>query len=572
MKNLSHMKNIRYYIVFILLVSLAGCDESLLEPNFDGSLKSEQVWSDPDFAQGVLIQAYNALPGFYAHYSGQFLDVATDNAVTNQYNTSIYQVGTGGWNPDTNPVGNWNNDYQQLYNINLFLEKGGDVSYSNVSEAKSKEISQRLEGEAYFLRAYYHYKLLRAYAGPDGSGNMLGVPIATQPLKPDSLFQPRASYDAVVDQIVADCDSAASLLPPDYVSGANEWLNTTQTGRADSVAALALKSRTLLYAASPAYNTDNDQQKWIDAAEAAYHAIEAMGGELPSIDYSNPGDFYHDPNHDEIIMRRYGSNNWMENNNFMPVLYGQGQTSPSHNLVEAFPMASGYPIDHSLASFDPQNPYQNRDPRLYATVLYNGASFKGTALKTFEGGRDAAGSSVNATRTGYYLRKWMSTEVSLQPGENSTDKHYYALFRKAEPFLNFAEAANEAWGPQTNGPGINMTSEEAMQELWDRVGYDSDQPLQIAALKGKEGFRDLVRNQRRIEFAFEGHRFFDLRRWKVSRDKLNASVKGVEIAEGGDSYSSYAVEERDYKDYMYYGPLPYDEVIKNNNLVQNAGW
>jgi starch-binding outer membrane protein, SusD/RagB family len=572
MKKLYPMKYILYSVIIVALVGIASCDEGLLDPNFDGSLTDEQVWSDPDFAEGVLIQAYSGIPSFYAHYSGQFLDVATDNAVTNRYEASIYNVATGGWTAAVNPVGSWNNDYQHLYHINLFLEKGLDAPFSRINEKKRKEIRDRLVGEAYFLRAYYHFRLLRAYAGPDGSGNMLGVPILTEALEPDQLFLPRASYEAVVDQIVTDCDSAAALLPPGYFIGADKWLNDTQTGRADSVAALALKSRVLLYAASPAYNTEKEQQKWIDAAEAAYEAIQAIGGDLPPLNYSKPGDLYHNPNHKEIILRRYAENNWMENNNFMPILYGQGQTSPSHNLVQAFPMINGFLIDNSQSNYDPQNPYQNRDPRLYATVLFDGAGFKGEMIKTHEGGRDASGSSVNSTRTGYYLRKWMSSEVNLKPGEINSDKHYFALFRKTELFLNFAEASNEAWGPQTAGTGMSMTAEGAMQMMWDRVGYISDFPLQIAALKGKEGFRDLIHNQRRLEFAFEGHRFFDLRRWKVSMNKLNAQVLGVKIPEDGGFLSTFVVEERDYKDYMYYGPLPYDEVIKNDQLVQNAGW
>jgi len=567
------MNRIIYYIsiLSIAVLGFASCEEALLKPNYDGSLDTKQVWEDPDFAQGVLIQAYNGIPGSHAHYGGQFLDVATDNAVTNAYDHTLYEVATGGWRNDNNPVGSWNHDYQQLYHINLFLENGLDAPYSLTSEEKRRQIRDRLKGEAHFLRAYYHFRLLRAYGGPDGSGNMLGVPIVIEPVKADELFKPRADYQACVEQIAEDCDSAAALLPAEY-DGDNEWLSSSQIGRANSIAALTLKSRTRLYAASPAYNAADDQQKWIDAAHAAFEVIQAIGEELPSIDYSNPGDFYHEPNHDEIIMRRYSQNNWLENNNFMPVLYGQGRTSPSHNLVESFPMVSGYHIDNAQANYDPQNPYQDRDPRFYATVLYNGAAFKDRTIHTYEEGRDAAGTSVYSTRTGYYLRKWMSSEVSLEPGETNTDKHYYALFRKAELYLNFAEAANEAWGPQTQGPGMNMTAVDAMQELWDRVGYESDIPLQIAALKGKDGFRDLIHNQRRLEFAFEGHRFFDLRRWKVSSDVLNAQIEGVEITQEGDSYNSYILEERDYKDYMYYGPLPYDEVIKNEQLVQNAGW
>jgi len=565
------MKRFNYYIIFLVLLGLVSCDEGLLEPNYDGSLKSEQVWSDPDFAQGVLIQAYNALPGSYSHYNGQFLDVATDNAVTNQYDAPLYNVATGGWQPNANPIGSWNNDYQQLYHINLFLEKGLDAPYSLVSEVKRQEIANRLKGEALFLRAYYHFKLLRDYAGPNASGEILGVPLVTKPLEPEELFKPRASYQACVEQIVADCDSAAAYLPQEY-TGENQWLSENQTGRATSIAAMALKSRTLLYSASPAYNTDGDPQKWVDAAEASYQAIQVIGGNLPEISYENPSGFYHDPNHPELIMRNYGTHNWMENNNFMPLLYGQGQTNPSHNLAQAFPMANGYPIDHSSSGYDPQNPYQNRDPRFYATLLHNEARFSDTTVQTYTGGRDAAGSTVHSTRTGYYLRKWMSETVTLKPGETNNDKHYYALFRKGELFLNFAEAANEAWGPQTAGGSVGMTAEEAMQEHWDRVGYESSVPLEIAALKGQEDFRALIHNQRRLEFAFENHRYYDLRRWMVPHDQLAAPVQGVEISESGNSYDTYVVEERDFKEYMYYGPLPYDEVVKNDQLVQNAGW
>lgn len=580
---------IKHLIYSLALLSLVftGCD---LEPQIENTFGDDATWSYPDYAEGVLLNAYAAIPGRIINYDNNFLDVATDNAVTNDFNSNIFQAATGGITPNFNPVGNWNRAYDQFRNIHLFLENGlgENVIYNRTDEEADQAYRERLEGEAYFLRAWWGFQLLQEFGGKTDSGIALGYPIVTKTVTEQELENPkdvkRNTYEECVAQILSDIERAMSLLPKQYKGGSNVT-GITGLGRADDQVAMALKSRVLLYAASPAYQNDDItkllgmgsfsvvdegayKMKWMAATVAAQEALDLVGN-VPGL---KEGHFTANKTPAEFIWRKYHNDRVIENLNFPPLDYGNGYTSPSQNLVNSFPAKNGYPIDDPNSNFDPEHPYDKRDPRLELNVLYNGESFLGDPLETFVGGKDSKEKNFSATRTGYYVRKWLALENLLNPDNLGSEHHYYVLFRKTELLLNFAEASNEAYGPLEIGPGNSMSALDAMEKIRKNAGIKNQDYIKSVAERGKDEFRKLVQNERRIELAFENHRFFDMRRWLLP---LNKDVNGIKITKANDStynYREYKVEARPFNNLRdYYLPIPYEEEIKSD-LINNLGW
>jgi len=238
-------------------------------------------------------------------------------------------------------------------------------------------------------------------------------------------------------------------------------------------------------------------------------------------------------------------------------------------------MINGYPIDHPTGNmgYTDQHMYTFRDKRLYMTVLYDGFNFinadstRSVLIETREGGNCMPGApnvtESNSTRTGYFLRKWLDTETSLIEGQTQGSHYYNVIFRKGELFLNFAEAAYYAYGWED--ANLGFTAKQALQEVRRRAGIIGDGF--IDEVSGDE-IIELIKNERRIELCFEGHRFWDLRRWK---ENLNEPIQGVEINKIG-TISRRTLLTPVYKDYMYYLPIPNDEILKTEKIVQNAGW
>ncbi|MAZ27639.1 MAG: RagB/SusD family nutrient uptake outer membrane protein [Cytophagaceae bacterium] len=576
------------------LISLASiavlaisCD---LDPVAVNTFEDEATWSFPDYAEGVLVNAYASVPLRFSNYNDNFLDVATDNAVTNSYGSPIYEVAVSGISPSTNPVGNWGTAYNQFRNIHLFLENGLNekITYNRTDSVADAEYRQRLKGEAYFLRAWWGFQLLQQYGGKTDDGRALGYPITTSTPTDEQLNNPkditRNTYLECVQQIVADIDTAVVYLPVRY-SGSSSVTGNSGLGRGDDQVALALKSRVMLYAASPAYQ-DNDvtqingmgdfsvldegayNARWVMAAQAAQEALDLIGN-VPGLEQA---DFNSNNTPAEFVWRKYHNDRVLENQNFPPFDFGGGNTSPSQNLVDAFPAANGYPIDDPRSNYDPSNPYENRDPRFYLNILYNGRDFLGDPLETFAGGNDSKDENPQATRTGYYLRKWLALQDLLNIENPSNTHHYHALIRKTEILLNYAEAANEAWGPMAVGPGMEMSALDALKKIRANADVDNTTYVEEIAVTGKDDFRKLIQNERRIELAFENHRFFDLRRWLLPLDQAVMGMNITRSTGGNLSYDPFVVEQRGFKDLRdYYLPLPYEEQVKSD-LTNNMGW
>jgi hypothetical protein len=230
-------------------------------------------------------------------------------------------------------------------------------------------------------------------------------------------------------------------------------------------------------------------------------------------------------------------------------------------------MANGYPITDAVNSkYDPTKPYTGRDPRLALYVVFDGSKMKSTTINTGVGGGDNAVDAIQtSTRTGYYLRKLLREEVNANPASPSSQQHFQTHIRNTELYLNYAEAANEAWGPDDKGTNA-FSAREVIAAVRKRAGITQPDNY-LTSLTTKDQMRTLIRNERRLELCFEGFRFWDLRRWKES---LNVPAKGVLI--NGTSFTYVTVEERSYDNsYMHYGPIPDKEVLKFN-LIQNKGW
>ena len=577
----------KIFLILCVVGLITSCDD-FFEPKLTNVKNNEIIKNDPNIVRGLLTYAYRAIPDNFETYWGDFLDCSTDNAVSNVLTSGINKMAyqDGFWTPFSNPLNNWSAEYDNIRHINDFINRGlgDDIIYYKSDLSKNALYRDRLKGEAYFLRAWCEFDLLRRFAGYDSDNNLLGVAIVTKVIPADDIpLLPRDSYVDCVTQIMNDLDTALNAGLQQSYEGASDILGSQNLGRPTTVACNALKSRVLLYAASPAFNPSGDKSKWEAAAKASKYVIDQIGTTLPDI-YNNATiseDFYNNDQCEELIMRKVaggknaGDNN-VEKRNFPPTvgLIGSGRCNPSQNLVDAFPMANGYPITDPASGYTNNNMYMNRDPRLDMVVLHNGSIFKGDTIQTYPGGNTVVGATgvtdLNVSRTGYYLRKWVSSRANLIVGNTIKDYHYFAVFRNVEMFLNYAEAANEAYGP--DDMTLGMSARDAIREVRRRAGIaKGGEDGYLSSLTTKEQLRELIRNERRIELCFEGHRFFDLRRWKESIVTPVSKVVTTKV-NGSFIYKNEVLDTPIYKEYMYFPPLPKNELLKSENLRQNQGW
>lgn len=593
------MKNIIKFLVVLLLFN--SC-EDLFEPAIENTRGLDAMHEEPLYAQGILGNAYILLP----YSSTPSSDVATDDAVTNNNSDAFLSIASGSWAANNNPLSRWQASRNAIQYLNIFLENTDNVNWSNIEIIRTM-YNDRLKGEAYGLRAVHMFFLLMAHGGRTPDGKLLGIPIVTSPENAASDFnRSRNTYQECVDQILSDAAMAIDLLPVDYgdisdgqipqkyqslgVKNAGDYNRVNGNhirGRITGRIVEAVRAQVALLAASPAYS-DETTVTWQDAANYAAVVLDRING-VSGIDLTG-GTWYVGDRIEglaagatpaEIIWRSdIGQSLDLERENFPFSAFGNGRINPTQNLVDAFPMANGYPITHQDGNFDPANPYVNRDPRLNTYIVVNesqqGPNNNVIVTGTYGDNNDVINrESGKSTRTGYYMRKLLRYDCNPAPKFNTEQKHYTARIRYTEIFLNYAEAANEAWGP-TNAGSHGYSAYDVIKAIRLRagVGIDNNDAYLESIKNDKDKMRELIRNERRLELCFENHRFLDLRRWKVSLDKLNETARGVQIDKVNDvlTYTPIDVETRNYKDYMYYGPIPYGEILKWSNLVQNAGW
>lgn len=570
-------KNIFYSILILAISCSAGCKKSgfLQDGEFSGGndITQAQLWANPDYARNFLNNVYASLSDRYDLDDGALLASASDEAVNSNQNSSVNILNNGTWSP----VKTFDDVYFAMYSgirkANMFLENidgavivPADETFplNNAANQGMEPQIARLKGQAYFLRAFFQFELLKRYGS---------FAIVTRTLTvTDDLDLPRNSFDDCVKQISADCEQAILRLP----LSPTEW-NTPLRGRATQTAAMALKARLLLYAASPLYNPGGDVAKWQAAADAAKRIIDTgkhgIYTSYPNIWLWNNGAF----NNETIFATATLNTNTIEQNN-APVSYdaANGRTNPTQELVDAFEMkTTGRMISDAASGYSATAPYTNRDPRLNFAIMYNGYTFKSKPVETFVGGKDGLGLNVNATKTGYYMRKYLSESASWA-GNSATVRRPWIFFRYAEVLLNYAEALNEAQG--TGALTQILTSLNTIRARTG-VAMPALQTTNPAAngyvAPTKEELRKRIRNERRVELCFEEQRFYDVRRWKEGEITFNKAVTGMRITQvspGTFTYAPFTVENRVFtaKNYLY--PISQNELNKAPKLGQNPGY
>jgi starch-binding outer membrane protein, SusD/RagB family len=561
------MRKYTLYILTAISLVVASCDRDLLDTT-PTTLSDEAVWADPSLAEAFILNLYTGIRltekeasqgeryiGFGRGFHWAMYASVTDEAVySNDDQTYLVQRGqlspsNFGWMSTT-----WGRSYRSIREANLALSKIDQVPITDERKAQ-------LKAEVRFVRAFRYFDLLKGFGGVPNMGDRV-----TQLSDDFSELYERKSIDETVDYIVNELDAVIGVLPSDPES-------TWERGRATTPAAMALKARVLLYAASPLYTGgSNDVSKWQDAADAAKAIIDLNKFSLVTNLSADPAENYRlffvsSPNTSEdIFAREYSTASpsmAMERMNAPNGYGGWGGNCPMQNLVDDYEMNNGLPITDGASGYDDQDPYTNRDPRFYATILFNGADYRGRQLETFlPDGQDSPDGNEpwNTSPTGYYLRKFLKESIGLNDWpEMGTSSWRY--FRYAEVLLNFAEAQNEATGP-------NSDIYDAVNQVRARAGMP-DLPGSLT----QDQMRDRIRNERRVELAYEEHRYFDVRRWLIAEVVENESAQGISITnDDGDLTFTpkQALTGKTFEPQHYWFPIPMDEInASNGQLEQN---
>lgn len=535
--------------IFIVAIGsslfFSSCKKDLLNRPIV-EIQQDDVFGNISYANQYLTDVYSSLPNNLSPLDGTFYECATDDARFGNGSNGAARLATGALTSFFNPDDKFVDYYKGIRKCNVFLENvaklpetdhGADIIFNSEKVAVLKP---RMVAEVVFLRAFFYFELAKRYGG---------VPIILKSLSVnDQINLPRNTFDDVIAQIVADCDAAYAALPAAAI-------NATQYGHATKWAAQALKARTLLYAASPLFNAGNDLAKWTVAANAAKPFFDGTANFPLTAQYAALFSGNTATNTEIIWARVFGNSNTLETQNY-PIGFASVQGNgvcPSQNFVDAFEMKTGVPSTTS--------PYANRDPRLAETVIYNGTTFNGRTIQTYTGGTDGPDKS-GGSLTGYYLKKLLLPTLNLQTGQ--TGQHNAIFFRSAELLLNYAEALNEAQGPvadvYTAVNRVRQRTSVAMPAL--PVGLTQDQ------------MRLRIQNERRVELSFEGHRYWDVRRWKIGTTAFNAPLQGMQITLNGatTTYTPYTIEQRSFTDKMNLYPIQLKELQSNSALVQTPGW
>ena len=546
------MMNKKYILILVSLICLSSACKKVddyLDKAEVGGMTPEQVFGNYALAERFLANVYASLPSEYAtKYSA-----ATDEAKSPHGTAPENQILSGVFSPSHNPYNVWTPNYQAIRKVNIFLENIDKVPVLNNDQQIGKP---RMKGEAHFLRAFFYAELYKRWGG---------IPLVLKSFAiNEDMNIARSSDEEVVNFIVNECNLAAGLLPEDYTAN--------HQGRVTKGAAMALKARTLLYAASLLHNPDNNKEKWVAAAQAAKDIIDLKKYSL----HDNYKLLFHTRISSEIIFQHTVNYTNYTLETFVPSQGGQVSIAPLQNLVDAYEMkngelpvisysTSGNPVVNPASGYDPNNPYQGRDPRFYMSILYNGAKWRGETVFTYSGApSDGINNGFNNTQSGYYLAKTVDENSSLTPVKRNGN-NFWIYMRYAEVLLNYAEAQNEA----LDVPDITVY--DAINAVRNRPGVEMP-PLPANLTKAQ--MRDKIRHERQIELAFEGHRFWDMKRWRIA-DQVMKEAYGmmIERAQNGSfSYKRFLIENRIYKPAFDLYPIMQTELNRNKALVQNPGY
>lgn len=556
-----------YIITAVLLPVFASC--GALDFDETSSLKTkEDMYKYFNSTESMLTHVYSYMPKDLGTIGGAMRDCATDDAEYGNVSGRVQYFNNGSWSA-VNTV----DDAWSLYNgiraANSFIAEIDDVDFSRYQyEGQYQNWMKKLAFfpyEARVLRAYYFFELAKRYGD-------IAMPLEVLDKEGANNISKTAFKD-VIDFIASECDACAPNLPDTYIGQPGQ-----QTGRVTKGFAQAVKAKALLYAASPLHNESGDRELWKKSASASLAIINDGVYSLDKAEAAN------NLASKELVMMVMGAENRnFELNNF-PVRFTEGErtgataTFPSQNLVDAFETVNGYSVTLTESgwvsedpAFDAQNPYANRDPRFYRTVLANGMTFKESTIEVFEGGRDDQEVTAGGTPTGYFLRKYIQETTNFVPDHIVTNKHHWVVYRYAETLLSYAESMANAFPDN-----MEYTDETyPYSALWALNKVRSNAGMPEIPACGYDEFIRRLRNEWRVEFAFEDHRFWDVRRWKIA-DATQTRLDGVKIQKESDGtlhFYRQVYENRKWADRMYLYPIPQSELYKNTNLApQNIGW
>ncbi|MBE8715335.1 RagB/SusD family nutrient uptake outer membrane protein [Sphingobacterium hungaricum] len=575
------MKKRYLLIVALATIGFFSCSkQGFLDQTQSTDLNEQVVFADSVYTLNFLSSIYSDI-GFSTwprRFGGGGLDASTDEAEgagLGSANTFI-QFATGTVNSNMITRDAWSTSYTNIRRVNILLKNLNQTKFGN-------DIKSRVKAESRFLRAYYYFILLEHYAGV--------------PLMGDSVYRAtdiipfeRNSYEECVDYIVSECDAAAEDLP---------WVHEGENyGRINKAACFGLKSRVLLYAASPLYNGESvasdgalqgivgypnaDPQRWKRAEDAAAQVLASGQYSLHINNTTEPGFGFYQvfqlrKNTEYILARMQAANRDLEGI-FHPPTFGLGSPGayPYLETVNAFGMKNGLPITDPTSGYDPLQPYKDRDPRLANTVTRDQSLVfhrDGLARRPVNifidktnpnnaiSGQDAI---YKGTPTGYYTYKMVHRNVAADWFSTETPR-CMPIIRYAEILLNFAEARNERLGT----PDIEVYA--AVESIRERAGLS---PYKLPLNLSQEEMRRIIQNERQKELAFEGHRFFDVRRWKIAELVENSQLHGTEPIRNaaGTTYNTINVRKRVFSNRMYLWPIPQSEVAKSTDLLQNPGY
>ena len=576
-------KNIYIILAVITLFLLNSCEK--LDQEIITTLSKQQVNSIYSYTQNRATALYTSLPSGFAEINGAMIASACDESEYTLETSNVQWFNIGSWNAIANPDDVWAKYFTAIRSCNLFLSTSDSVNLDayRLDPTPSQQLiyTTRLaqiktwKYQARFLRAFYYFELVKRYGG---------VPIIKTALNLGDNVTAinRNSLQDCVDFITSECDSAATVLPAKYAD--------TDLGNATKGAALALKAKVLLYEASDLWNTPSwatgyahpelislpsgdRTARWKAASDAALAVINLPGTTYALYtDYRNlfiTGQGFQSMEH--ILVCRGTASNTLETANYS-VGYDNGHSgnTPSQNLVDAYEVkvnaTTAVPFDwtnpvHAANPYAPTGTL-GRDPRMNLTVIYNNTTYKSRIVQLWTGGTDGAGKTW-ASKTGYYLKKYVDESLNLLTG--TTSVHSWDLIRLADVYLWYAEALNEY-----NAGDANIAI--YINKVRQRTGVAM--PAVPAGLTQSQ-MRDVIRHERQVELAFEGHRIWDLRRWMLAPTVLGSPLKGVQITQTAPStftYNVITVENRVFDPKMYFYPIPQSELLKMPTWVQNPLW
>ena len=543
------------------IVTTSSCKKNFLDITPTDRLSDVSITSDSSLFEDYVINRYLGVrlqdkegegtpPGFGRGFEYAMWSSLTDESIYNN-DDNTWLIQRGQLAPENLGIAGtiWGRSYRSIRECNYALQNINQVQMSD-------EHKKRLTGELEFIRAFRYHDLIRNYGGVV----LLGDTVTTlnDDLQAASLFQ-RASLKDCINYAVTQLNDAAQKLP---VDNSDSWA----LGRATKGAALALKSRLLLYAASPLYNVGS----WADAAAAAKAVMDMNKYSLYQGGYDQL--FLNQDNPEAIFERLYTINArhvCLEISNGPNGYGGWGGNLPLQNLVDDYEMTNGKHINDAGSGYDSSNPYANRDPRLNATVLYNGASYRGDVIQTYvPGGKDSKDgpSNWNTSKTGYYLKKFMNNAYPIDNPWNVAGNQPWFYIRYAEILLNYAEAQNEAVGP-------DASVYDAVNSIRARASVNMP-PLPTGL--SQDEMRQAIREERRVELAFEEQRYYDVRRWKIANVVENTPAYGISASVSGGKYTYnkiVALDGKSFADKNYWLPIPRTEIqASNNQLTQNPGY